>query len=70
MHQDLDAGLGLVIAGFDGKALLTRVAPPVVAGDGGQVRVSKKGNERAQNIIVNWEKPCVIESPTCIFPWP
>ena len=52
MHQDLNAGFGLIKSRLHRKALFIQLPLPVVAGDGEQVRIPEERNERVQNTIL------------------
>jgi len=52
MDQDLDAGLGGIQLGLYREALQVQPSPPVIAGDGEQVRIGKEGDEGPQEIIL------------------
>ena len=52
MHQHLDARLGVVELGCDGKTRFVQIAMPVIARDGEQVRIAKEWDERPQQTIL------------------
>jgi len=49
MHQDLNAGLGLIIFRFYGIPLFIQPPLPVVSGDGEKMRIPEEGNKRIQD---------------------
>ena len=52
VHQHLHAWFGVVKSRGYRKTLLIELTAPVVAGDGGEVRVPKEGDEGAQTTIL------------------
>ena len=52
VDQDLDTGIGIEEAHFDWESLKIGGPPPVVAGDGGEVRIAKQRNEGLQTTIL------------------